>query len=476
MPTLASPRPLRARVPYRPALIGAGVLVLELVIALGIVEPRFTRLLVLPLAAICLALVFSFPFAASCLFLGLVGSISLPAVAFAAGPVDVRPYELLLGALLLVAIVRPRQATWGGWAGGAIAAFLGVLGVSTALAVAEGAVSIGSALPWARAFFLYTFFFVVIRLFGDRESLWRLLAVAAALAAISGVVAALLAAGAVGGALEFGKTFGTDTGADGARRVQVPGLGLAYGLFWLAVVQVARTRGRDRTLWLLALGGMALNIAVSQNRNMWIGLVVGFALMVVFGGARLRYRVLVATGVLAAGAVLLLSAGLQVDDQSRFAPILERGTTLFDPSAVGQEKSLTHRGEETQLAWRAARENLLFGIGPGTNFGVTFGERRPDGTTRTTTQNFVHNQYLYLLMIGGIPLIATFLCFLASVLRRAAARLDATVLPLAVGLVMIMVSAIVMIYYSSFEMVATIALLTGVLMAWTRSPEPAPPV
>jgi O-antigen ligase len=220
---------------------------------------------------------------------------------------------------------------------------------------------------------------------------------------------------------------------------------------------------------------MLLNIAVSQNRNMWVGLVIGFALMVVFGGPRLRYRVLAAAGVLAAGAVLLLSAGLEVDDQSRFAPIIERGTTLFDPAAVGQEKSLTHRGEETGLAWESARENLLFGIGPGTNFGVTFGERRPDGTTRTTTQNFVHNQYLYLLMIGGIPLLAAFLCYLGSVLRRAADRLDDTVLPLAVGLVMIMVSAVVMIYYSSFEMVATIATLTGALVAWTREPEPAWP-
>ena len=223
-----------------------------------------------------------------------------------------------------------------------------------------------------------------------------------------------------------------------------------------------------RQLWGLALAGIAINIAVSQNRNMWVGLVIGFALLTVFGGARLRYRVVVATAVLAAGAVLLLSAGLQVGDQSRFAPILERGTTLFDPAAVGQEKSLTHRGEETQLAWRAARENLLIGIGPGTNFGVVFGERRADGTERTTNQNFVHNQYLYLLMIGGIPLLAAFLCFLGSVLRRAAGRLDATVLPVAVGLVMIMVSAAVMIYFSSFDMVATIALLAGVLVAWTR--------
>ena len=476
MSALASPRPLRARVPYRPALIGAGVLVLELVIALGITEPRFTRLLVLPLAAICLALVFSFPFAAACVLLGLVGSINAPEMAFSLGPVDARVYELLLGALVLVALVRPRQTTWGGWPGGALAAFLGVLSLSTLLAVSEGAVRIESALPWARGFYLYAIFFVVVRLFGDRESLRRLLVVGTGLGAISGVVAALIAlVPTVGSTLDFGVSWSTQTSLDDARRVQVPGLGLAYALFWLAIVQVVRTRGWERTLWGLAVAGMALNIVVSQNRNMLIGLLLGLMLMLVFGDARLRHRVLLGAGVMAAGATLMLFSGFEVEQESRVASIVERGTTLFDPSAVGQEQSLTHRADETQVAWQTARENLLFGIGPGTDFGVTFGERRADGTTRSTTQNFVHNQYLYLLMIGGVPLIVTFLSFLGGVLWQASRQLDATVLPLAVGLVMIMSSAVVMIYFSSFEMVATIALLTGVLVAWTRSPEALPP-
>lgn len=475
MSALATARPLRARLPYRPALIGAGVLVLELVIALGIAEPRFTRLLVLPLAAVCLALVFVFPFAAACVLLMLVGSINAPEMAFSIGPVDARVYELLLGALVLVALVRPKQATWGGWPGGALAAFLGVLSLSTLLAISEGAVRIDGALPWVRGFFLYAFFFVVVRLFGDRESLRRLLVVGTALGAISGAVAGLIAlVPAVGSTLDFGVSWSTQASLDDARRVQVPGLGLAYALFWLAVVQLVRTRGVERTLWGLAIAGMALNIVVSQNRNMLIGLVLGLMLMLVFGGAQLRHRVLIGAGVLAAAAALMLSSGIEVEQESRVASIVERGTTLFDPSAVGQEQSLTHREDETQTAWQTARENLLFGIGPGTDFGVTFGEQRADGTTRTTTQNFIHNQYLYLLMIGGVPLIATFLCFLGGVLWRASRRLDATVLPLSVGLVMIMASAVVMIYFSSFEMVATIALLTSVLVAWTRSPDALP--
>jgi hypothetical protein len=60
-----------------------------------------------------LAFVVAFPFAAACLLLFLIGSIDLPVGAISAGPVDVRPYELLLGVLLFVAVVRPRRATWG---------------------------------------------------------------------------------------------------------------------------------------------------------------------------------------------------------------------------------------------------------------------------------------------------------------------------------------------------------------------------
>lgn len=474
MPALATRRPRAARLPVRPVLIGGGVVGLELVVALGITDPRFFRLLLLLLAGVALTLVFCFPFAAACGLLVLTASINLPEVAFGVGPIDVRPYELLLGALLLVALVRPARASWGGWAGGALAAFLAVLGLSTVLAVSEGAVTITGTVTWVRPFFLYAFFFVVVRLFADPESLRKLLAFAAGLAAISGVVAALIAlSGGIGGVLDFGEGYSTQTSLDAARRVRVPGVALAYALFWLVVVRVVRTRGRDRLLWSLALAGMALNIVVSQNRNMWIGLVVGCLLMLTFGGPQLRHRVVLGAAVLAAGLVVMLTFGFRIDEDSRFAPILARGTTLFDPAAVGQESSLTHRAEENQLAWDVVRENPVFGIGAGTNFGQTFGEARPDGTTRRTNQNFLHNQYLYLLMIGGVPLLVTFMTYLGAVLAPFARRQEPALIPYAVGLVMIMVSAVVMLSFTSVEIVSAIGLLTGAIWAWTRSGEAA---
>ena len=476
MSALVTPRPLRARIPYRPALIGGGVLLLELVVALGIPDPRFSKLLLLVLAAGALALVFCFPFAATCGLLAVVGSINLPEIGLPLGPIDARPHELLLGALLLVALVRPARPTLGGWAGTALIAFLGLLLLTTILAIADGAVTVSGALPWIRPFFLYTLVIVIVRLFPDRRSLRRLLAFAAAMAAFSGLVAGLMSVGSgAGAALNFSEGLITQTGSDGAQRVRLPGVGLAYALFWLVTIQILNTRGRERTLWSLALAGIALNIAVSQNRNMWVGLLIGCLLMLTLGGPQIRHRAVIAACVLVAGVAVMLTIGFRVDEDSRFAPILERGTTLFDPAAVGQERSLTHRAEENQLAWDAVRENPLLGIGAGTNFGQTFGEARPDGTTQRANQNFLHNQYLYLLMIGGVPLLAAFLVFLAAVLGPVVRRADHTVVvPCAVGLVMIMVSAVVMLSFSSLEMVGAIALLAGVLVAWQRGEAPVP--
>jgi hypothetical protein len=54
---------------------------------------------------------------------------------------------------------------------------------------------------------------------------------------------------------------------------------------------------------------------------------------------------------------------------------------------------------------------------------------------------------------------------LGTVIRR---RRDPVVLSCAVGLFMVMVSGVVMISFSSFEMVGALALVAGVLTAWTR--------
>jgi hypothetical protein len=423
-----------------------------------------------PLAgAAGLAFVVAFPFAAACVLLFLIGSIDLPVGAISAGPLDVRPYELLLGALLFVAVVRPRRATWGGWAGLALAAFLGLLVLSSALAIVEGRVSVTDLLPWARGFGVYVLFFVVIRLFGDRQSLLRLLTVGAVLGALSGVVAALIAMGTpIGAALDFTSGFLTQTTVDGVRRVRLPGVALSYTLFWFVVVQIVQARGARKALWGLTLAGMGVHLAVSQNRNMWIGLIVGGLLMVTIGGPQVRHRMVATIAALAVGIALIVSFGFSIEEGSQLEPIVERGTTLFDPEAVGQERSLTHRAEENGLALNTARDNLLFGIGPGTNFGQTFAETDPNGTVRVANQNFLHNQYIYLLMIGGVPLLAAFVLFLVSVLASAARRPDPVVLSCAVGLFMVMLSAIVMLSFSTFDMVGALALVAGVVMAWTR--------
>lgn len=455
-----------------PALVAVAVVLGEVIVALSIADPRFSRVLVLVAGAVALTLVFRFPFAAACVLMALFGSVQLSFLVAPLGPVDARAYELLLGALLLVAVVRPVRATWGGGAGAALAIFLGLVIVAAVTAISVGAVTPVEALPWARPFCLYAFFFVVVRLFPRRHQVLRLLSVGAVFGALSGVVAALIATkSGLGAALDFGAGFNTGKGEDtiggGADRVQLPGLGLAYILFWFALYQLVKARGAGRVGWSLVLGGMALNILVSQTRNMWLGLFIGLLLLLVLSGSGLRHRLVVGATVLVLGLVLMLSFGAGLRDDPRFGPIAERGSTLVDPDAVGQERSLSDRGAETELALEAVRANLVTGIGPGADFGMSFGLRREDGTQRPATQRFLHNQYVYLLLIGGVPTLLAFLAFLGLSLRVATRNLDRDPVQvvLAVGLFTMMVSAVVWIVFASYEMIGAIALVTGAMAA-----------
>ena len=191
---------------------------------------------------------------------------------------------------------------------------------------------------------------------------------------------------------------------------------------------------------------MTANLALSLNRNMWAGLLLGLAVLMFIGGVRVRRPV--GVGVLAlVGAIALIAiAGVQVD-RGPLAGFAERGQTLFSPEKTTQENSLQDRGKETEQAWRTIKEHPVIGIGPGAEFGVYFDELQPGGMSyKRTHQLFLHNQYLYLLLICGIPGLLAFLGFLTAAVGRARWHLsDTDIATWAVGVGMIALSAFVMI-------------------------------
>jgi O-antigen ligase len=135
---------------------------------------------------------------------------------------------------------------------------------------------------------------------------------------------------------------------------------------------------------------------------------------------------------------------------------------------------LQSREDETEVAWTVAKQNLLIGIGPGVEFGVSFFEATAQGVWVKVPQFFLHNQFLYILLITGIPGLLAFVAYLFWSLREAFSLRTRTpeMTAWGVGLLSIALSAIVAIYFSAPEMIFGIALLSGAIYS-TRRADPS---
>lgn len=479
-PTTTGRRPsaLAERLPERARIVALALFVLgvQLVLALSVVSDRFAPALLLFVAAGAAAFVLRFPLATALVLLGLTDFI-FPGGFFAVGvgPIDARGYQLALAGLLVLALVWPRRETWGGTAGVALAVFLAVVAASSALAILAGRVGVSDVVGWGRPFSLLTVFYVVVRLFPEPRERRLLLTGAAVLAAATGVVAALISVGAVApGDLLQGNNVRTEESLGSSiQRVRLPGLSAAYVLFWYVALRVLAAHGRSRVAWIAVFAGIAINIAVSFNRNMWTGLVLGLVLMMVVAGPAVRARLGGALGLVVAAALAIALLGLSTAQESQvLGPVIERGSSILDPGEVSQEGSFQDRAYETDVALEAIGQNLLLGIGPGAEFGLYVDQRVGPGSFQRLPQVFLHNQYLYLLLIGGIPALIAFVVFLGSAVRLALVRRphDPAIAACGVGIALLMISSVVAIYFSTSDTTTMLALLAGVIVADAEGP------
>ncbi|MEX1140854.1 MAG: O-antigen ligase family protein [Thermoleophilaceae bacterium] len=457
--------------PIRVAGFVLALLALDAVLAASLVDPRFSRLLLLFVGAGAAAAVFRFPLAVAIALLGFTDFVFHAGYfAFSVGPINARPYELALAGLFAVAVVRPRRETWGGLPGAALAIFLVVVVISGLLAVSSGRAPLTDVFNWGRALALLPLFYVVIRLFPSVDDRRTLLTGAAVLAATTGVVAGLVALGwGLGESLQApgDQAIREQEGITGVQRVRLAGLSAAYALFWYSAVRMATARGTSRWMWIALLGGIGLNIAVSFNRNMWLGLALGLVLLIVVGGNFLRHRLAAGVAVAVTAAVLLVLLGPPAGENPILDPVLERGSTILSPSAVTQEGSYQARERETRVAWETITDNLALGVGAGADFGLFHDSRIGPNSFVRVPQLFLHNQYLYLLLIGGVPAFVAFLVFMGVPVARAFRRSpsDPLIAACGVGLTMVMVSALVALYFTVEDMTAIIGLLAGVIVA-----------
>jgi O-antigen ligase len=219
------------------------------------------------------------------------------------------------------------------------------------------------------------------------------------------------------------------------------------------------------------LAGILADIAVSFNRNMWLGLAFGAILMAVLGGAAVRHRLALGVAIATAGVAVLVVFGTSATQEQFVQPIVKRGSTILNPSKTSHESSLEERAKETSHALEVIDEHPLFGVGAGASFNVFKEVPISTGSfiigTTTEAQLYLHNQYLYLILIAGIPGLIAFVFFLGSALLKALRRVprDPAITGLGVGIAMIMISSVVAIYFTVDDMTGILGLLAGMIIA-----------
>jgi O-antigen ligase len=471
----------RAPEALRIAAFGAFVLVLEVALAHGVSGPQISKYVFLFLGIYVVALVFRFPLATA-LVLFFFTDFLFAATKFShnVGSISVRPPEVALACLFLLAVVRPKRNTWGGLAGIALGVFLALVSISALIAVKTGTTSLSDAFNWGRPLALLVFFYIVVRLFPEAGERRDLLTGVAVLAAVTGLATLLISAGAgfrsslgEGGAV--GEVSG-EAGTEGVERIRLAGLSACYALFWYAVVQVIAQRHRRRLFWTALLGGMTVAIILSYNRNMWLGIFIGAVLMAVIGGSLVRSRMAVGLAIIVSGVVVLLAFGSTTSHDTVVKPLVKRGSTILNIGKTEKESSLEDRSRESAGAWKTAKHHLAIGIGPGVPFGVYEKEPIISGNysfgESISPQLFIHNQYLYLILICGIPGLIAFLIFALTALFEALRRvpLDPGISACAIGLAIILISSVVAIYLTVPDMTALIGLLAGVIIADKEGP------
>ena len=251
----------------------------------------------------------------------------------------------------------------------------------------------------------------------------------------------------------------------GTSRIRLEGLYFIYSMCIPAVVMSIIVRDRWQRLRVVALLLMLAAVALSLNRNMYGGTVVGLIVTALIAGPRIRHRLAmtIAASVLVVVLVTLTSITPAISSQ-----VGKRLATVLTPSQIVQSSSYQDRAYELSFALPSIARNPLYGVGP----------RQPYGAfvitgSGTSNRFFVQNLYIDIATDYGIPTALAFLlipcvclAYGASRVRHAANPFDRALLAAAIGtLVSLMLSCLVDTFVQDPETTVAFGAACGFLLA-----------
>lgn len=252
----------------------------------------------------------------------------------------------------------------------------------------------------------------------------------------------LVALAAASGIAIWRYTQGQGTGASYAdNAIRVIGwsvfslLGLVWSLVLLPYAQSRRARVFLAGLAALSLGGEF----VSFQRTTWVATIVALALAVLIVRAGRRRKLVGWMSTLLIGGLLLVLAVNTLSARRVESPVSATVARFHSILAYRNDVSAGRRINEWNEASKVIEANPLGGIGLGGTITFIDPEYSPESNSYgfSTTQNYIHNSYIWLALKLGIPGLVTFLLLVAVVARNAGrayrARADPRLTPLLLG-------------------------------------------
>jgi len=244
-----------------------------------------------------------------------------------------------------------------------------------ALAVLPLSTDVGSSLLHSRRFYLFTALWLGAALAGtDRRR--RLLAIALLVgASVDAVVSIVFQAWLPGR---------WDARLPLLQHSTITGAWLMMGAALLAVGWLLAGRGRRRWWSLVPLATAMTAVLLTRTRSAWMGLAAGLVLLVLAAGWRKR---------------LLLMAALVLAILLGPAPLRERTATIVDPSY----RTNSQRIDLWRTGWELVRQRPLLGVGDRDLREFTPGVVRYDGGRHVVHMPHLHQNFVMLAVIWGIP-------------------------------------------------------------------------
>lgn len=267
-----------------------------------------------------------------------------------------------------------------------------------------------------RDYFMYLTFFIFLYGIRTEKQLKRILYVALGVSAIVGLLMVVQYFVGPGTRIFFGRVEALQTAEAVVTRTLPPGIQLILVFFPLTVYLAARAPLKYSGWYVVLASTLGLGLLFTFTRNWWLTSIISLLIIALVSRRDIGVRTVI-YGCLVVALALAMSVfaggrGL-IHGEGFASGIYHRFVTSF----TVRGETMVERNIENHIAWNRIKENWLLGIGTGVPIIYQYGWH-PSGRTQVQARTWIHNCYLEIWLLYGLPGIVFFLWLLIAVLWR----------------------------------------------------------